>query len=243
LPVLYNEISNGSYRKVNLMKDLQQELFLIADEMRSMATQLQRFAGDNVYQREHGHHLMDLAAQVAALADHRPADALRADFAQDDALTHISPAIGVEAAVLNPQGEILLIQRRDNAHWALPGGFSEIGRTLAESALRELWEEAGLRGRTTGLIGVWDGVLSKTYAKLYVVHVVFRVECDELMPEPGIEALAARFFAPDNLPDVLHPGHRTRIARVFAHTDTPFVDQADTRQGELPTFQRRSPVS
>lgn len=224
------------------MNDLQQALFLIADQIRGMATLLQRFAGDDVYQREHGHHMLELAAEVAALADNRPADALRADFAQDDALTHISPVIGADAAVINPQGEILLIQRRDNAHWALPGGLCEIGRTLAESALLELWEEAGLRGRTTDLIGVWDGRVWGSRSKVHIVNVVFRVECDDFIPAPGIEALDARFFAPDNLPDPLHPGHSNRIARVFAHTGATFVDLADTRQDELPVFQRRVPT-
>jgi len=28
----------------------------------------------------------------------------------------------------------------------MPGGTAEIGQTMAQAALRELWEEAGLRG-------------------------------------------------------------------------------------------------
>ena len=37
--------------------------------------------------------------------------------------------------------ELLLIQRRDNGLWALPGGFVEVGETLAEAAARTrvLW--------------------------------------------------------------------------------------------------------
>ncbi len=219
------------------MNELQQALYLIADEMRGMASLSNHFA-DNVYHVERAHRMMELAAQVAALADDQPPDTVKTIFEQEPWL-HFSPVIGVEAAVFNPQGEILLIQRRDNAHWAIPGGVAEIGHTLAESALRELWEEAGLRGRVERLLAVFDGRLWGSRAKVHLVHPVFLVTCDDLTPHPGIEAIDAGFFARDHLPPRLHPGHDRRIPRVFEALDRPaFFDPADSRAAAMPMEQR-----
>ena len=219
------------------MENLQQALYLIADEMRGMASMGKQFAG-NVYELERAHRIMELAAQVAALADDQPLDTVKAIFEQAPWL-RFSPMIGVEAAVFNPQGEILLIQRRDNAHWAIPGGVAEIGRTLAESALRELWEEAGLRGRVERLLAVFDGRLWGSRSKVHLVHPVFLVTCDDLTPQPGIETLDAQFFARDHLPAPLHRGHDLRIPRVFEALDQPaFFDPADSRAAVMPMEQR-----
>jgi len=55
------------------------------------------------------------------------------------------PRVAADAIVLNAQAEILLIKRRDNDMWAIPGGMMEPGEFPEASAKRELREETGLR--------------------------------------------------------------------------------------------------
>jgi len=43
-----------------------------------------------------------------------------------------------------PDGRIVLIQRRDNGKWALPGGIVDWGEDIATTVRRELAEETGL---------------------------------------------------------------------------------------------------
>lgn len=53
---------------MKLNADLRQELYLIADEMRGMATLGDHFA-QNPYEQERAARIMQLAAQVASLAE------------------------------------------------------------------------------------------------------------------------------------------------------------------------------
>src|SRR5210317_1954772 len=53
-------------------------------------------------------------------------------------------------------GEILLIQRADNAHWGLPGGHVEPGESVAQAAAREVLEETGCEIEVGRLIGVYS---------------------------------------------------------------------------------------
>ncbi len=219
------------------MTDLRQALYLIGDEIRGMATLSKHFA-DNVYEVERAHRLMELAAKVAALADEQSLEMIRGVFEAEPWL-RISPAIGVEAAVYNAKQEILLVQRRDNGRWALPGGVAEIGQTLSEAVLRELWEEAGLRGSVMRLLAVFDGRLWGSRSKVHLIHSVFLVQCRELTPTPGMETLDARFFAVEHLPEHMHEGHYPRVMKCFEALDgETFFDPADTSELDMPTHQR-----
>lgn len=45
-----------------------------------------------------------------------------------------------------PEPQILLITSRGTGRWVLPKGWPQVGKTLPQSALREAYEEAGVRG-------------------------------------------------------------------------------------------------
>jgi len=219
--------------------DLTQQLYLIADEIRGMAS-TQKFFSDNIYESERAHRMMELAAKIAALADERPLAEVKAIFEQDPWL-RVSPAVGVDAFVLNEMGEVLLIQRADNQHWATPGGLAEIGHTFAETAVLELWEEAGMRGRVERLLGIFDGRTWGSRAKVHLINMTFLVHCDDLTPVPGVEAVDAQFFARDSLPQPLHPGHDRRIPKCFELLDQgTYFDPAAADSLTLPMHQRKN---
>jgi 8-oxo-dGTP pyrophosphatase MutT (NUDIX family) len=48
-------------------------------------------------------------------------------------------------AVFDADGRMLWGRRRDNDRWTLPGGHLNSGEMPLAAAMRELWEEAGLR--------------------------------------------------------------------------------------------------
>ena len=53
--------------------------------------------------------------------------------------------VGARGVILDEQHRLLLIQRSDNHRWAIPAGAMELGESMEQCAIREVWEETGLR--------------------------------------------------------------------------------------------------
>ena len=80
----------------------------------------------------------------------------RTDYYNDpDAPTPNSVVPSASAIVTDEQGRILLVKRRDNTLWALPGGGHDIGETIEQTAVREVKEETGLDVAVAGLSGIY----------------------------------------------------------------------------------------
>ena len=64
----------------------------------------------------------------------------------DERISHI-PFIQTGAAVIirNQKGQILLQERTDRDKWGLPGGCQDLGEDLRFTAVREAYEETGIK--------------------------------------------------------------------------------------------------
>ncbi|WP_245306168.1 NUDIX hydrolase [Roseovarius aestuariivivens] len=52
--------------------------------------------------------------------------------------------------IVKNKTQILLITSRRTKRWVIPKGWPMQGKTPAESAVQEAWEEAGVKGKVTG---------------------------------------------------------------------------------------------
>jgi ADP-ribose pyrophosphatase YjhB (NUDIX family) len=91
----------------------------------------------------------------------------------------IHPAAAV--ALFNSSGNILLLRRRDNDKWTMPGGTVDFGESMTDCAIREVREETGLQIRITGLIGTYtdpqiliaysDGEVRQEFTLVYAAEI------------------------------------------------------------------------
>lgn len=217
--------------------DSRQQLLLIADELRSIANN-GRYYATNSYEHERAEQTLKLAARLTALVDDEPLPQLTALF--EDQWLHVSPVLGVNAYVQNAAGEVLLLKRRDNGTWCLPGGVSEIGETPSAGCLRELWEEGGLRGEVVRLVGAFDGRHWGSQARMHLLALVFQVACADLTPEPGSEMTDARFFPLDALPAEMSPSHARYVPLCgeLVVSGGSYIDPASSYDMDMPMHQR-----
>ena len=132
--------------------------------------------------------------------------------------TNVRLTVSAVAKREGGNGEILLIQRADNAHWGLPGGHVEPGESVAQAAAREVLEETGCEIEVGRLIGVYSDperqtVESSSGERSQFINLCFegRVIGEMGSPTTPEETLNAGFFAPDAFPEPFVPIHMIRI--------------------------------
>lgn len=140
--------------------------------------------------------------------------------------------LGLSVSALVFRGhEILLMRRSDNGFWSLPGGFVEIGESVADALLREVFEETGYTVELGRLVGVYSDPKTQVVdygrkkrarqdgqgddggdRRIHVVNLCFAARAIEAgeatTPE---ETLEIGFFDPRALPEPLVPIQRVRI--------------------------------
>ena len=133
--------------------------------------------------------------------------------------------VGTMVTVVRADGHVLLMRRREDGHWAFPGGFSDLGENVAQTAIREVREETGLTIVPERIIGVYSSPnMSHTYAngdRVQNVGVLFRgrIEGDWQAVETE-EAGALAWVAPEALTAYTRPaGWQRFFALAAAHLD------------------------
>ncbi|MEP9395648.1 NUDIX domain-containing protein [Gordonia sp. VNQ95] len=76
--------------------------------------------------------------------------------------------VSVAGVVIDRAGHVLVIRRRDNGAWEIPGGVLEVDESVERGAMREIREETGILVRVDGLSGVYKNMTRG------VVSLVFR---------------------------------------------------------------------
>jgi 8-oxo-dGTP pyrophosphatase MutT (NUDIX family) len=121
--------------------------------------------------------------------------------------------LGAAVAVLEGH-RVLLTKREDFLVWCLPGGGIEDGESPAQAAVREVHEETGLEVALTHLVGTHTRPSWQDGDMCLMIYAA-RIVGGTLQPDPH-EVLAARFFAPADLPSPLFWHHASPIRAALA---------------------------
>ena len=122
--------------------------------------------------------------------------------------------LGVRAIVVDEDRRVLLVEHTYVKGWHLPGGGIERGETAADSAVRELEEEAAVAVETTPeLFGLYAN-----FANMDRDHIaVFLIRKWHFLDRsrPRLEIARTGLFSLDALPEATTNGTRRRLAELF----------------------------
>jgi 8-oxo-dGTP diphosphatase len=141
----------------------------------------------------------------------------------------VTPSVFV--AVREEQGHLLLVRRCDSGAWELPGGRVDVGESAVEAAVRETAEEAGLRVRIIGLVGLFtdpahvvEAAMSGEIRQQFVVCLHGWAVWGRPHPD-GHETCGAAWFAPEDIETMmLEPGPRRWIRHALAGASEPYLE-------------------
>ncbi|MGS3186044.1 phosphatase PAP2 family protein [Aeromonas taiwanensis] len=112
------------------------------------------------------------------------------------------PPPSAAACVVRHQQSLLLVQDSLSSRYSLSGGYIDAGETPAQAALRELFEETGLRGRVTGELGRWQRAQVFACQTLSPIQAQAGTGFVSLLQAPNLggEIQNARLMEADRLP-------------------------------------------
>jgi ADP-ribose pyrophosphatase YjhB (NUDIX family) len=188
-----------------------------SDRLRDIAAQGLQYA-QNIYDHERYLAIQQMAIEMLTLAADLPPEQI--EPLRTTIFARSSPQAAAAGAVIDNDGRMLLMRRSDNRLWTIPGGILEVGETPAAGAVREVFEETGVRCEPIALVGVYD---NRRWEASVAQHMYkFTFLCRSLQegnaveaPSHALETLETGWFAEDTLPEDLWSGHMQRIHDTF----------------------------
>ncbi len=110
------------------------------------------------------------------------------------------PITGTSIIPILPDGRIVLIRRRDNGLWSLPGGMVDWGEDIPNTIQRELMEETGLElVKIRRLVGVYSA--PDRDPRIHSICVVAEAEVQGKMEiQDTLEVMDIQAFPRNSLP-------------------------------------------
>lgn len=110
------------------------------------------------------------------------------------------PVTGTSIIATLADGRIVMVKRRDNGQWGLPGGMVDWGEDLPTAVHRELAEETGLEvAKIKRLVGVYSH--PDRDPRVHSICVVVEVEAvGQMQALDEMEVMDVQAFYPDEIP-------------------------------------------
>jgi ADP-ribose pyrophosphatase YjhB (NUDIX family) len=110
------------------------------------------------------------------------------------------PVVGTTIIPILPDGQIVLVRRRDTGQWGLPGGIVNWGEDIPTTVQRELAEETGLElVKICRLVGVYSA--PDRDPRLHSIAVLLEVQAQGTMAvEDTLEISDVKAFSPADIP-------------------------------------------
>lgn len=124
----------------------------IATELKTISQAGKCFAKDDYEMKRHLR-IEEITAEI--LARYTDLDKPQILTMLQDDCGYPAPKTDSRGAVFR-DGKILLVKEIEDGKWTLPGGWCDMGHTVSQNVVREVWEESGFETKATKLIAVLD---------------------------------------------------------------------------------------
>lgn len=133
-------------------------------------------------------------------------------------------SVSVAGVIVDSDGRVLLIQRRDNHRWEPPGGVLELSESINEGLRREVREETGLDVEPVALTGVYKNMTRG------IIALVFRCEVTSGQPGTSEEAEAFRWVTPSEIKELANEAYAIRVLDALHITGPVAIREHDGQQ-------------
>jgi ADP-ribose pyrophosphatase YjhB (NUDIX family) len=189
------------------------DLLQLLDQVRAIARTGLHFT-ENGYDRERYERLLALTAREYASIARLPEGEVLERFRAE--LGYVSTKVGADAAVIDDDGRMLLVQRADDRRFGLVSGWVDPGEAPHDTVVRELREETGFEGVVDELVGIFHRPASVEYgphASIAVVYLCTVTGGERRLPPH--EVLDAQWLDLDAVTD-WHKNHETYARAALA---------------------------
>ena len=159
-------------------------------------------------------------------SESRKADLMRKDYYNDPGAPRANKIVAAASAIVERDKQIILQRRKDSGLWSLPGGVMEIGERIADTCVREVLEETGLKVRIVRLLGVYsdpnhviaysDGEIRQQFSLCFVCY----AEAGSI--QLSSESTRVQWFALSSLPSDIPATQMIRI-NDYLTAEGPFI--------------------
>ncbi|NIK68019.1 NUDIX hydrolase [Paenibacillus sp. BK720] len=170
-----------------------------AKQMQAIAQTGLTYAKD-VYDIERYEALRRMSIEILAEYTSVSHEQIALAFASDKG--YATPKTDIRAVVFQ-DNKLLLVKEKIDGGWSLPGGWSDMGYSPKEIAVKETQEEAGFDTAAVRLLAVLDKKFHNHPPSPYHVYKMF-ILCEIIGGEAtaGVETSDVGFFGIDELPEL-----------------------------------------
>lgn len=155
--------------------------------------------GKDKFDLERYEQIRDIAAEMISYKTEIPIDKVKDLFCNE--FGYQTPKLDTRAAIFK-DNKILLV-KESNGKWSMPGGWVDVDLSVKESAIKEVWEEAGLKVTADKMIAIQDREKHNLPVYAYKICKVF-VQCTVIEGnfQKNIETTDSGYFGLEELPEL-----------------------------------------
>ena len=181
------------------MSDPSESKLAFLEELRRIAQWGLGYTTD-AYDVERYTRLLELASNEYETLSGVPSNVIQERFMAEIG-GNVTPKIGLDAAIFDEHGDLLLIRRHDDKMMALPGGWAELGETPEAGIAREVKEETGLDVEIGELIGHYCRLPGQYNQPHTSYHMIFHATVTGGTLQTTDEAIEIGYYNPTPVTD------------------------------------------